>query len=414
MSEIRPNTMNSVTPWVKQYLQTCLVAGCALLLLGALLGVGIDDNWSYLAHSWLLNFFFYLTISMGCLFIVLIMHLVKAGWGVQIRRLAEILANNQLILVLLFIPIWFSLWVGSSVMYEWVSPELVAEDELLAHKAPYLNFTFFTARVFIYFGVWWLLSRYYLSKSLQQDEDRDPEHTKDMEWWSGPAVLAFALTLTFAAFDWLMSLDPHWFSTIYGVYIFAGCAVAGFATLILLCIILQHFGRLTDTITAEHYHDMGKLLFGFLFFWGYVAFSQYMLIWYANIPEETGWYLERIDWSTTWPYTGIVIVIFGFFVPFLFLLSRWMKRVKVRLAFWAGYLLAFHWLDLAFNVMPGAKLYAQGEEVLFSFPVHFVDVCLFFGMGLIYFGAALKAAEHLPLIPKHDPRLGESLAFENY
>ena len=179
-----------------------------------------------------------------------------------------------------------------------------------------------------------------------------------MQAFSPISLILYAITVTLASFDLLMSLDPHWYSTIYGVYYFSGCAVGIFATLIILSVLLQRWGLLRETITAEHYHDLGKFLFGFVFFWGYIAFSQYMLIWYANIPEETIWYGRRgtstVDYmiTLTWPWGAIsVALLFGhLLIPFAGLLSRHAKRRKPVLVFWAVWLLVFHWIDVSWQI----------------------------------------------------------------
>ena len=177
-----------------------------------------------------------------------------------------------------------------------------------------------------YFAVWILIARYFWRSSLGQDLTHDPVPTEKMRKFSGPAMLAFALTINFAAFDWLMSLDPHWFSTIFGIYFFAGCAVAIFAALPIFAAILQWSGYVTREISDDHYHDMGKLLFGFMMFWAYIAFSQYLLIWYANIPEETFWFLLRQRGG--WQFVGLLLIFGHFVLPFFGLMTRSARRSR--------------------------------------------------------------------------------------
>jgi hypothetical protein len=217
------------------------------------------------------------------------------------------------------------------------------------------------------------------------------------------ALLLFSLTITFASFDWLMTIEPAWFSTIFGAYYFAGCAVAIFSVLILFAIFLQWQGMAMHVITVEHYHELGKLLLGFVVFWGYMAFSQYMLIWYANIPEETVWYLVRQTGSWTWVSLGLL---FGhLLIPFLCLLPRKVKRRKIALGFWAVWLLAFHWLDIQWLVMP-----TFSPERM---PFGWIDVCCFAAIGCVFMAGVVWTARNCSLIPTNDPRLGESLSFEN-
>jgi hypothetical protein len=224
-----------------------------------------------------------------------------------------------------------------------------------------------------------------------------------MERYSGPLILLFALSTTFASFDWLMSIDPEWFSSIYGVYYYSGATVGGLAAMILVAIIAQRAGFATETITTEHYHDMGKLLFGFVVFWGYIAFSQYMLIWYANIPEETTWYLARQ--TPAWLGFSLVLLVGHLFIPFLGMISREVKRRKVLLGFWCVWLLVFHWLDMYYLVMPS---FASDR-----FPLGLIDLCLLVGLGGLYTAGALRVAKGVALVPAKDPRLNEALAFEN-
>ncbi len=217
-------------------------------------------------------------------------------------------------------------------------------------------------------------------------------------------MLLFAGTVTFAAIDWLMSLTPDWYSTIFGVYFFAGIAVAGLATLILTSLCLQATGRLTRVITVEHYHDLGKLLLTFVVFWGYIAFSQYLLIWYGNIPEETQWYLVRQ--AGGWKWISLVFLVGGnCLIPFCGLLPRFVKRQKLLLGFWALWLLAMHWIDLYWIVMPNL-----GKDKL---PFDIMDICLLVGMLGIYIASAVRVAGDNSLVPLADPRLKESLNFEN-
>ena len=220
-------------------------------------------------------------------------HACRAGWSVTVRRLSELLAAP--------VPLLAVLRCRSSCRSCWARGRCTAgpirtrppATSCSPHKAPYFNPVFFAARSAGYFLVWWLLARYFLLRSVEQDRSGDARLTLRMERLSGPALLLFFVTVTFASFDWLMSLDPWWSSTIFGVYYFSGAVVGFLAAVILLALLLQSAGRLTASVTVEHYHDLGKLLFAFVIFWGYIAFSQYLLIWYGNIPEETSWYLVR-------------------------------------------------------------------------------------------------------------------------
>jgi hypothetical protein len=380
------------------------IVGIAGLAIGAGLGWRQGDGWAYFFHAYLVSYAFFLSISLGGLFFVALHHVTRAGWSVTIRRLAELLAATMPLLALLFLPILVPILLGSSTLYVWNNPKVVQASEALQHKAGYFGLSFFTARAVLYFAIWWLLARFFLARSLQQDESRDPALTIQMERASPVALLLFAVTVTFASFDWLMSLEPTWFSSIFGVYYFAGTTLGALGTLILAAVTLQASGRLSLTITTEHYHDLGKLLLGFIIFWGYIAFSQYMLIWYANLPEETTWYHARQ--TGPWAVVSLALLFGQLILPFFGLLSRTVKRRPRLLAFWAVWTLVFHWLDMYWLVMPGFS----PDRV----PFGVLDVSLLAGLGCLYLaGLAALAGQH-SLIPLGDPRLPESLAFENY
>jgi len=381
----------------------CVILGAVALLTGFVLGGLQGDQGRYFFHAYLTSYAFVLSIALGGLFFTALQHVSRAGWSVTVRRLAELLAAPMPWLAMLFLPLLVPLFLDGHVLYEWTDAELVAADPILAGKAPYLNVPAFILRAVVYFAVWIWLSRFFLRLSVAQDSSADPALTLRMERLSPLALILFAFTVTFASFDWIMSLTPHWFSTIFGVYYFSGAVVAALSMMILAAWGLQATGRLRNAITVEHYHDLGKLLFAFLFFWGYIAFSQYMLIWYANIPEETAWYLPRQTGS--WRTVSLVLLIGGLLVPFVGLISRVPKRNKSMLAFWAVWLMVAHWLDVFYLVMP-----SFGGERL---PLGLIDVALTVGLTSVYLAAVVAAASGRELVARGDPRLDESLAFEN-
>ncbi len=375
-------------------------AGALALAAGAAFGWLRADGMRWFLYSWLLNATFYLSLSLGALFLVALLHVTRAGWGVAIRRLAELMGANFAVLAALFVPVL----IGIDTLYEWADPLAVQNDPLLEHKAPYLNVPFFVLRTLAYLGAWWFVGRYLLGRSAEQDSSGDPALTLRLERASAPALLVLAITVTFAAFDWIMALEARWYSTIFGVYYFSGAMVGVLAVLPLAALGLQAAGRLRGVITAEHYHDLGKLLFGFVVFWGYIAFSQYLLIWYGNIPEETQWYRHRL--SGGWENLALVLLVGHLILPFFGLLSRAAKRRTKVLAFWSAWLLAMHWLDLYWLIMPAAK-----DTVSFSGVM--VDLLLAVGMGAWYLAGAARLAAPRYLVPRRDPRLVESLVFEN-
>jgi hypothetical protein len=360
------------------------------------LGFATDGGWTRLLGSYLVSFTFWLSLALGALFFVMLQHLTRSGWSVVVRRLAEAPLAAFPVLLVLAIPIV----LGIGKLYGWGHHE---PGHDLGDKGTFwLNPTFFTIRIVVYFAIWIVLARKLVGLSVRQDESGDPALTKRMEAWSAPGMVLFAFTTIFAAFDLLMSLDPHWFSTIFGVYYFAGSVVAIFALLPIVAMLVQRAGKLERAITDEHYHDLGKQLFGFLVFWAYIAFSQYMLIWYGDIPEETQWFLRRQQGG--WEIAGLLLLFGHFVVPFLALISRHPKRRRAAVAGMAVWILVMHWLDLHWLVLP---------ELSSTFTVGLLDLTCMIGLGGLLTAFVVGRLKSRSLVPEKDPRLAESLAFTN-
>ncbi|MGQ9822119.1 MAG: quinol:cytochrome C oxidoreductase [Thermogutta sp.] len=387
-------------PWVSRLGISgivCLAAAFGLSFLSS-------QERGYFFHAYLTQFAWVLSISLGALFFVILQHAARAGWSVTVRRSAEAAAGAIPVLCVLFLPVGLPVLLGSDALFPWVNRQTVLQDELLRHKSAYLNVPFFAVRAVLCLAAWWLLARFYRGLSVLQDATGDPELTRSLERWSGPALLLYALTVTVAAIDWLMSLTPHWYSTIYGLYYFSGAIVGGTAFLILLILFLRGTGRLDPRlVTVEHLHDLGKLLFGFVIFWGYIAFSQFMLIWYANIPEETQYYLPRQ--SGGWVWISLALIFGHLLIPMLGLMSRAAKRNPYSLAFWSIWLLVFHWLDVYWLVMPKATPDFAGFGG--------IDVLTAAGGLLVFSAAVLDRLAAASPVPVRDPRLSEALHFEN-
>ncbi len=368
-----------------------------VIAIGISLGVAAatPDGWRRFFFAYLVAFAYVLSLALGSLYFVLLHHLTNSGWSVVVRRIAEVFAGTLPFLAVLGVPLLF----GLGELYPWARAGYAG-----AHaKAAYLNVPFFAARWVIYFAVWGALGRFYLRRSSAQDVSGDASLTVTMRRWSAPAMIAFAVTLSFAAFDLLMSLDPGWYSTIFGVYYFAGAAVGVYALLPLASFLLQRAGFIRRSVTVEHYHDLGKLLFGFVVFWAYIAFSQYMLQWYANLPEETHWFVVRQQHG--WGWVGLALVFGHFLIPFVALLSRAPKRRPPFLAAVAAWVLVMHWVDLYWLVMPAASPASPA--------LHVVDLTVLVGLVSLLVAAAAFVARGRALVPEGDPRLEESLAFEN-
>jgi hypothetical protein len=375
-----------------------LVGAVALLASLVLASTGAG-GWHRFFFAYLVNFAFVLSLALGALYFVLLHHLTHSGWSVVVRRIGEALTAALPLLALLFVPVL----LGMRELYPWSQSAVAAADHVVHRKAAFLNAPFFIARCTVYLAAWIVTARYFFRRSLLQDASGDASLTVQMERRAGPAMVLFGITLTFASIDLVMSLDPAWYSTIFGVYYFAGCVVGIYALLTAAVFTLQRSGFLRNAVTVEHYHDLGKLLFGFVVFWAYIGFSQYMLIWYANIPEETGWLARRQVYG--WGWVGLLLVFGHFLVPFVALISRAPKRRPGVLAAVAVWMLAMHWVDLYWLVMP-----AGNPES----PVpHLVDLTLLVALGSLFLAGAAFALRGRSLVPERDPRLEESLAFEN-
>lgn len=402
--------------------------------------------------AYLVAFAFVLSLSLGSMFFVLIQHLMRAGWGVLVRRPAEIFSLNVITVAVLFLPIVLSVFGGSGRLYPWakqdatdvrhqvedetqVMPVVLAEDGIIAQspsgdahgsghdlqstlyvhqsvdeltraKQGWLNPTFFAFRGAVFFGIWIAIAWFYFQRSRHQDSADGEIDNRRMEWWAGVCTFAFGMTLTYASFDFLMSLDPHWYSTIYGVYYFAGCAVGGLSVVLLSVLLLERQGVLPSLLSDEHRRDLGRLLFAFVFFWGYIAFSQYMLLWYANVPETTRWFVVRgasmaEGFANSWGYL-LVFLLFGhFIIPFLGIMSRHVKSSQRAMIFWTVWLLVMHYFDLYWLVMP-----ELGPHFTFGLP----EIGTLLLVACTYLLGALLIATRTSLIPIGDSRVGESRA----
>jgi hypothetical protein len=302
-------------------------------------------------------------------------------------------------MALFFVPVLF----GLHDLYEWTHHDAVERDAVLRWKSPFLNLPFFLTRAAIYFGCWSLIAVVYYRVSRSQDTTGNPALSARLRRFAGPSLIVLAITTTFASFDWIMSLTPHWFSTMFGVYFFAGSFVGFIALLSVMAAAMRRAGLLDTIISPEHLHDVGKLLFGFTVFWTYIAFSQFFLIWYANLPEETGWFRARIEGS--WLQVSVFLALGHFVAPFFYLMGRPVKRNSATLAAGGAWLLAMHFVDLYWQVMP--TLHPEG------FRPAALDVAAFVAIGGCFVAAASWLIRRQALVPIRDPRLGESLAFEN-
>jgi hypothetical protein len=364
--------------------------------------------------AYLLGFMFFMTLVLGGLFFTLGLYVTGAKWGIVIRRVPELVAASAPVMAILFLPILIPLLLGNHSLYVWSDPQVEAEDHLMQGKSLWLNTTFFTIRLIIYFTIWSALGVVYLNRSVKSDETGDPIFHAKCKWLAPLGLILFALSTTFASFDLLMSLTPSWYSTIFGVYIFAGASVAIFSFTTLAYCYLQRHGILARAVTVEHYHDIGKLLFSFVVFWGYIAFSQYMLIWYANVPEETAFYKPR-QYGPWWMTISFLLLFVHLLIPLGGLMSRWMKRDTKRLIFWSLWMLAAHWLDMYYLIVPTWAGRASGNLLApINPPLPLMEIACTLGIGGLWLGALARRAASISMVPEKDPYLKPSLVFENF
>ena len=376
-----------------------LIAAVAAVLGGVACAVLGAANPKQFFFSWLVSFLFFLSLALGALFFVLIQYAAQGGWGIVLRRIGETVFATLPVMAALSLPVF----LGLHDLYEWAHAGAAEHDALLQWKAPFLNVPFFLTRAVIYFVIWSFIAVLYYRGSSGQDATGDPAVSARLRRLAGPSLIVLALTQTFASIDWIMSLTPHWYSTMFGVYFFAGSFV-GFIALLSVVSVAMQKARLVDTvINAEHLQDVGKFLFAFTAFWAYIAFSQFFLMWYANMPEETIWYKARMTGS--WMTVSLVLMAGHFVAPFFYLMGRSVKRNGVTLALGGAWLLAMHFLDLYWQVMP--TFHPEG------FSPSVLDVAALVCVGGCFVATASWLMRRSALVPVRDPRLAESLAFEN-
>jgi hypothetical protein len=349
-------------------------------------------------RSWLFAFLFWVNVGVGCLSLLMIQHLTGGMWGLVIRRLLEAGARTLYLAPLFFLPVAF----GMGQVYHWAHPEAVAQDPLLQHKSPYLNTGFFLLRSAFYFAVWAGLS-YVLNKlSGALDAGPDLKLSRRLRGISGGGLVLMGLTSTFASVDWAMSLDPHWFSTLYGMMFMVGQALAALTLVIVLLALLLDQQPFSGVVRPSETHDLGKLMLAITMLWAYMHLSQFLIVWSGNLPEEIPWYLRRSQGG--WQLVAQLVIVFHFALPFLLLLSRDLKRDARRLALVAGLVFVVRLLDLYWLVAPDL----QGHEAR-GIAVHGLDLAaplLLGGVWLTFFASQLKAR---PLLPIGEPEIRERI-----
>ncbi|MDZ7289036.1 MAG: hypothetical protein ONB44_01505 [candidate division KSB1 bacterium] len=389
------NQTDSLKSHFNRIRQRAIIVGVVALVL---MGLSAALSTEQFFRSYLFAYLFWFGITIGCLAVLMLHHLVSGGWGFVIQRLLEAGTRTLPLMVLLFVPFFF----GLRELYLWARPEVVAGDEILQQKSLYLNVPFFGMRTIGYFAIWSVFA-YLLNKwSSEQDRTANPALTNRLRNLSGPGLVFFVLTMTFAAFDWVMSLEPHWFSTIFGVVFVIGQGLVTLAFAIIAVRLLSRHEPIAGVITTKHFHDLGNLTLAFVMLWAYVAFSQFLIIWSANLPEEITWYVHRLHGG--WGVMAIALVVFHFAVPFLLLLSRKTKQRVELLARLAAAMIIMRLVDLFWIVAPNF----HPEK----FSIHWMDVLAPLAIGGLWLAVFVWQLQRRALLPLHDPRLKEALHHE--
>jgi len=370
------------------------VAGLAAAAAGAFISPG------QFFHSYLLAYLLWLAAALGGLALTMLQHLSGGGWGVVLRRIFEASARTLPWMALFFLPLVF----GLRDLYPWTDAAAVAGDEILREKALYLNVPFFLARAAACFAVWiglaFLLARW----SAEQDRTGDPAIAVRLRNTSAVGLVLYFITMTVAAIDWAMSLEPHWFSTMYGFLFVIGQGLMGLCLAIVVAWKLSGEAPMSGVFNAGHFHDFGKLLFAFTMVWAYLSFSQFLIIWSANLPEEIPWYQHRM--SHGWEHIGLALVVIHFAVPFIVLLSRKSKRNAALLAGMAAWLMAARFVDLFYLIGPEAYTHGLG--------FHWLDLAAPIGLGGVWVALFASNLKGRPLLPLRDAGLESALHAQHH
>jgi len=338
---------------------------------------------------------FWIGVTLGSLAIAMLQYLTGRAWGLVIRRLLESATRTLPLLAALFIPVL----AGIPSLYLWAHSDVVAHDEILKHMSPYMNVPFFILRTILYFGVWMAFSHYLNKWSAEQDRIGEPSLTAFRRLSAG-GLVAYACTVTLASIDWVMSLQPHWYSTIFGVLFMGGQGLSALAFMIAILVVLTTRDPMSGVINRFHLQDLGKMMLMFLMLWAYFAFSQVLIIWAGNLTREIPYYTRRLN--TSWRWVGLSLVVLQFFVPFLLLLSRSLKSQRRTIATIAGIIIGMRFVDLFWMITP--QFYQNG------FSLHWMDVAATIGIGGLWLAMFLSQLQKRPLLPLRDPHLQEALS----
>jgi len=379
-------------PNMSDFQKRALIVGIVGLV-ALIIGVVLNPIASQLFQSYLIGWTFWTGIAVGSLALLMLQHLTGGGWGLVIRRVLEAATRTLPLMAILFVPII----LGAHSLYEWTHPEELEKHPAVKFKSGYLNVPFFTVRAVIYFGVWIALAFFLNKWSLAQDRTADNTYTKKMRLLSGPGMVVLIFSVTFASVDWYMSLEPEWFSTIYGFIFVAAWSLSALAFVIAMMARLSREEPMRRIVAPLHFHDLGKLLLALVMLWAYFAFSQFLIVWSGNLPEEIVYYLGRTHGA--WGALIIAIGILHFAAPFLFLLSRGLKRDPSKLVLVALLILVMRMVDLLWVLVPAFK---NRHWIL-------LDVFALVGFGGLWLAFFTWQLGKRSLIPINDPQFESTL-----
>ncbi len=372
--------------------------GLALFLTGLLIvviGYIVDPERTAFNNIILLTFL--ISLGAGSLFLIAIEYVAGAVWSTPFRRVPEILSFALVLVPIFSVPLFFNMYD----IFKWTHPEILKTDELLQSKAPYLNINFFIIRALLFFTVWIVFFLMLYRNSIKQDSSGDQLLTKRNIVISAIFLPVFAFTISFTAFDWLMSLAPHWYSTIFGVYYFSGTVLCALAASTFIIVLMNERGFFVKGLTKDHYYSLGALMFAFINFWAYIAFSQFLLIWYANLPDETFWFLQR--WEGNWKFVSIGLIFVHFVIPYFGLLSQPAKMNPRRLLVMSVWIMFAHIYDLYWMIMPAfSKEGIAFGWIEIGFPL------FAFGLLILLF---VSRSKKVNLVPVGDPKLKRGIDF---
>jgi len=401
MSTMTAHNMDlSAPPVVRTIGQRSLVIG---LLFAAISAATAYWSWQDFIRAYLMGLMMWLGVTLGSMAILMLRHLTKGAWGMVIRRILGAAMRNIWVVTVLFIPIWVEVFLEHHSLYPWLDPaKIQANDHLRWIHEKYLNSPGFIARSAIYFLVWNLISFFLTKWSREQDSPQAPDHTLRFKAVSGPGILLYGFTISFAAIDWIMSLDPTWISTIYGLLILIGQVLSALCFAIVVERILFKYRPMSELLKPEQVHDHGKFMLAFIMVWAYFSFSQWLIMWAGNLPEEITWYIRRLNGG--WGGVGLVLVLFHFVVPFVLLLSRPFKRDITRLVWLAVWMLLMRWVDLFWIIEPNFSA---------TFRVTPAEIVVPIAMGGFWLWAFCNNLRAMPLVPAYDPFAKEVLEPEH-